>query len=635
MENNTFLFDDVWYRQIGGVAMGTPVACTLANLYVAAFEYRHIFTANNPFLRAVRCYLRFVDDVFIAWDGTERDFEDFVKSLNETNEMNLRFTYKIDAKRIEFLDVLVEINGGDVQTSGYRKPTASNSLLQYTSYHPEHVKTALPYGQFLRLRRINSSDEKFLVQAGVSEEERLKESAGIAAFLVGMPPVWMGCQRLGRVNAFTLLQFGYGFKTPAWLVFCAELLAESIGQNPEVRWITVPGQDCQVAKCSLHMGDVTKSQQRTIFCRATMLLFLWLVLAIGYPVVSSQNENYPPLWELVPENLTDFNIQSEKVIINPWNYLERMGMYKILLNVTAPFLDMKEQDNKKNVLWGLPLQHGWQYHTGRLQDTSSSGKSGEDQTVISVKSWWACMNYYLAVIPFLGAIDAGLFEGFPYGIVISQPNISQSDFCCSIEECRSFSAKTMDEWKAFFESIMTSNKKSDTSVPELTKEEERVLSNLWRAHMESIAVALPRCSDRLHHLSESEGNFGMDWATAVEFIAASNFPTNFQITNDFQTFLPKRILKEGDKAPYIPDFSEQENRVLATLHLLNKANTFTGGFLLKLWKKAMCSEEGRAAGRKLLQNMVTDPNLAPNTIIKIIIELAKNSACDVQKNRQN
>ncbi|XP_056384003.1 uncharacterized protein LOC130277374 isoform X1 [Hyla sarda] len=165
LKNNAFLFDEVWYRQIGGVAMGTPVACTFANLYVASFEEKYVFTTSNPFLKFVRCYHRFVDDVFIAWDGTATNFREFVEFLNEKNEMNLRFTYKVDSKKMEFLDVLIETEGGELRTSGYRKPTAFNSLLQFSSYHPQHTKTALPYGQFLRLRRINDTDEKFISQA--------------------------------------------------------------------------------------------------------------------------------------------------------------------------------------------------------------------------------------------------------------------------------------------------------------------------------------------------------------------------------------------------------------------------------------------------------------------------------------
>ncbi|XP_075056760.1 protein LEG1 homolog [Mixophyes fleayi] len=356
-----------------------------------------------------------------------------------------------------------------------------------------------------------------------------------------------------------------------------------------------------------------------------LLLFLVLVFSNAAPKVSSNIDGYPPMWNLVPEKLNDFNIHNGKVVINPWDYLERMGMYKILLNVTAQFLDMEEPDNKRNILWGLPLQHGWQFRTGRLEDVTKQSAC-EDRKCISVKSWWACMNYYLAVIPFLGAFDAGFFESFPYELNIARPEELDFDFCYSSTECRLTSPHAMNGWKAFFEYIKTSNQISDKSVP-LSKEENGFLPHMWSAHVESIKAALPRCSKRLSYISAPEGNFGKNWATAVEFIAATDFPTDFQSTNEFQTFLPHRMLVDGDVAPYISDFSKQENMVLLSLHSIKNVNTLTGGLLLRLWKKAMCSEQGKAAGRNLLQNIVTDPHLAPQTVIQIIMELIKNSAC--------
>ncbi|KAM4041117.1 protein LEG1 homolog [Anomaloglossus baeobatrachus] len=369
----------------------------------------------------------------------------------------------------------------------------------------------------------------------------------------------------------------------------------------------------------------------TIFPEMTMLLLLVPVLALGSPEVSSNNEQYPPLWEFVIEKLTDFSSHDNKVVIDPLDYLQRMAMYKILLLSTAPFLDMNEPGNKRNILWGLPLQHGWQYLTGRLRDPSmqpSSGQNNQEQTKISPKSWWACMNYYLSVIPFLAAIDAGLFQGFPYDIVISHPDKFQSDFCYSGEECRRSSPKAMDEWTAFFQTIQTFNQNSDISIPPSSKE-DKALSSMWKAHVESINIALPRCSARLQYLSEPEESFGTDWAATVHFIAATNFPTNLQSTNEFQTFLPGRILVKGDKAPNILDFSGQQNRVLWTLHFLQEANKFSGGFILELWRQAMCTEKGREEGRNLLYSMANDPGMAPQTMIKIIMQMA--SACEQQK----
>ncbi|XP_063775414.1 protein LEG1 homolog [Pseudophryne corroboree] len=362
---------------------------------------------------------------------------------------------------------------------------------------------------------------------------------------------------------------------------------------------------------------------------ALLLLPLILGLSSADSKVTNNIAGYPPMWDLVPGNLSDFSILNDKVVINPWDYLGRMGMYKILLDVTAPFLDMKEPGNKENILWGLPLQNGWQFRTDRLKDSSNQpacSKNSENQNSISVRSWWACMNYYLAVIPFLGALDAGLFESFPYELEISPPEELECDFCYNTTECRLMSPNAMDGWTAFFEYIKTSNQISNKSLPPLSKEKDGFLSYMWKAHVESINAALPRCSKRLSYLSAPERKFGLDWATAVEFIAATNFPTDLQNTNEFQAFLPHRILVKGDVAPFISDFSEQENRVLATLGLLKNVNSLTGGFLLKQWKKAMCSEKGRAEGRNLLQNMITG-NVVPETLINIIIELVKNPSC--------
>ncbi|XP_075450899.1 protein LEG1 homolog [Ascaphus truei] len=363
-----------------------------------------------------------------------------------------------------------------------------------------------------------------------------------------------------------------------------------------------------------------------------LLICLILCFRNADPRELSEPEGYPPLWDIVSERLEDFTIQNTKIIINPWNYLERMAMYKILLNVTAQYLDMKEPDNKRNVLWGLPLQHGWQFHTGRLADPSkltTCGQSNGDQTCISEKSWWACMNYYLVVIPFLGGADAGFFKDVPHEIEISHPEEFDSDFCYNVTDCRSSCPKAMDKWKTFFEFIQAPKPLSDKSVPPLSKEEDVLLFHMWKAHVESIDAALPRCSKRLQYIPMPEGNFGRDWATAVEFIAATHFPTNFDSTNNFQIFLPHRILVDGDEAPSIGDLTEEENRVLFILQWINKMNKVTGGFVLRLWQKMMCSEEGRAEGRNLLQNMVTDPNLVSRNILALLKELAKNPPCEM------
>lgn len=66
---------------------------------------------------------------------------------------------------MNFLDLNIGIQDGNVTTSLYRKPTATNSLLHYDSFHPQHQKRAIPLGQFTRLKRNCSNPLDFQSQA--------------------------------------------------------------------------------------------------------------------------------------------------------------------------------------------------------------------------------------------------------------------------------------------------------------------------------------------------------------------------------------------------------------------------------------------------------------------------------------
>ncbi|KFZ53120.1 UPF0762 protein C6orf58, partial [Antrostomus carolinensis] len=310
------------------------------------------------------------------------------------------------------------------------------------------------------------------------------------------------------------------------------------------------------------------------------LLIVTVILSPATATAQSENDAtgdvYPPLWDLAPENLLDFLVKDNKIVINAWNYQERLGVYKNLLNSSAKYFTAFGSQNFGNILWGLPLQHGWQFRTGRLADPSSvtsCGYEDGDLLCISVRSWWSCMNYYLAVIPFLGAVEAGLFGQLQYEIEILPPEERRADFCYSVADCRSRMPKLMDKWKAYFE---VNNFPFSFSSFKL----DDALHLMWRAHVASIAYALPKFRDSLKYLSDPEANFGEDWANAVDFIAATHFSTALQNTNNFQAFLPQRMLIEGDALPSISDFSPQQNRVLLSMRALHKTNQLTGMSLI-------------------------------------------------------
>ncbi|NWU38050.1 LEG1H protein, partial [Hylia prasina] len=332
------------------------------------------------------------------------------------------------------------------------------------------------------------------------------------------------------------------------------------------------------------------------------LLVVTVTLSPGSAATWGENDVtgedvYPPLWDLAPGNPLDFPVKDNKIVISAWNYQGRLGVYKSLLNASAKYFGAFGPQNSGNILWGLPLQHGWQFHTGRLADHSGVTSCGYENGEIlcqSVKSWWSCMNYYLAIIPFLGAVEAGLFGQLPYEIEILPPEEQKDDFCYSVKDCRSRMPNLMDDWKAFFEVNNFSSFDMDDA-----------LGFMWKAHTASIAYALPKFWDRLKYLSDTEANFGEDWGNGVDFIAATHFSTDLLTTNSFQVFLPQRMLIEGDVLPSISDFSPEQNKVVVSLRTLHKANKLTGGLSLKLWQKAMSTEAGRKMGRKLIEGLVS------------------------------
>lgn len=60
------------------------------------------------------------------------------------------------------------------------------------------------------------------------------------------------------------------------------------------------------------------------------------------------------------------------------------------------------------------------------------------------------MNYYLAIIPFLGALESDVFGKLPYDVEMLPPNEHRDDFCHSIDECNTQVPQVMLKWKRFF-----------------------------------------------------------------------------------------------------------------------------------------------------------------------------------------
>ena len=63
-KSNTFKFGDFYYKQINGVAMGSPLTPALSEVFLRNFENKFINIPLNPF--QILFYYRFLDDIFVV-----------------------------------------------------------------------------------------------------------------------------------------------------------------------------------------------------------------------------------------------------------------------------------------------------------------------------------------------------------------------------------------------------------------------------------------------------------------------------------------------------------------------------------------------------------------------------------------
>jgi hypothetical protein len=119
MNRNVFQFDDTYWRQFVGTAMGTPCACSYATLSYARYE---LYKVLPLFIGSIGYLKRFIDDMLGIWVGTEEnEWVRFKNSFNGFGKLNW-----ITSKRsteVIFLDLRIMINlQGYIETTTYQKP---------------------------------------------------------------------------------------------------------------------------------------------------------------------------------------------------------------------------------------------------------------------------------------------------------------------------------------------------------------------------------------------------------------------------------------------------------------------------------------------------------------------------------
>ena len=153
-----FMFNNKFYKQIDGVAMGSPLGPALANIFMCNFENKWLKDCPHSLKPVI--YRRYVDDIFVLFSSLDQ-VEKF-KSYLSSKHPNINFSLeKENEGRISFLDVNIFREKGKFVTNVYRKKTFSGVYTNFDSFILETYKTGLVKSLLFRCLNLCSDFVKF------------------------------------------------------------------------------------------------------------------------------------------------------------------------------------------------------------------------------------------------------------------------------------------------------------------------------------------------------------------------------------------------------------------------------------------------------------------------------------------
>jgi hypothetical protein len=124
--------------------MGSPISSITAEIYLQYYKdlfLKHLFESQN-----IIYYTRYVDDIFIIFDNTKIDPDCLTESMNSIHDnIIFKLTHEI-SNQINFLDLLIIRKESTIEIDIYRKPTTTDTTINFLSNHPmEHKLAAYRY----------------------------------------------------------------------------------------------------------------------------------------------------------------------------------------------------------------------------------------------------------------------------------------------------------------------------------------------------------------------------------------------------------------------------------------------------------------------------------------------------------
>lgn len=91
LTNNVFLFQNQFYKQKKGTAMGACFSPNYSNLFMGYWEKKFLVSSQNVYLDKIIWWCSYIDDILLLLSVSESELQNFHSYLNKTNN-NLKLS---------------------------------------------------------------------------------------------------------------------------------------------------------------------------------------------------------------------------------------------------------------------------------------------------------------------------------------------------------------------------------------------------------------------------------------------------------------------------------------------------------------------------------------------------------------
>lgn len=160
LHRNCFSFNEKYYLQTTGVAMGQKCAPELCDIMFHSLEKKFISLSDKIFK-----WFRYRDDILMFWTGDETELANFISRINSLHP-TLKFTHEWSKTEINFLDLT--LFKGDrfkryqiLDMKCFSKACDTFQYLSRDSSHPNACFRGMIKGEAIRYIRNSSSESEY------------------------------------------------------------------------------------------------------------------------------------------------------------------------------------------------------------------------------------------------------------------------------------------------------------------------------------------------------------------------------------------------------------------------------------------------------------------------------------------